>query len=261
MIEVSAEFDKRQRAQRYLTFAALSITAAAAWVFLVKTEIAMRVMRGDGFFMELMWMMMRPDAASAYLVATATMWVVMMIAMMVPAVMPMLVVFQKLDRGRQSALDPLNFAIGYLAAWAAFSFIAAILQWLLHGGDFLGGTLLSMRPLAAAAVLVAAGCYQLTPMKDACLEKCRSPMGFFLAHSRQGRFGAFLMGLHHGLFCIGCCWMLMLIMFVGGAMSVLTMALLTVLILAERILPAGPFVTRAPGFALIAAGVVLAISS
>ena len=132
------------------------------------------------------------------------------------------------------------------------------MQWTMHGAGFLQGDLLSIRPIAAAAVLIAAGAYQLTPIKEACLNKCRSPIGFFLANWRAGRWGAIRMGLHHGLFCIGCCWMLMLIMFVGGAMSVITMALLSGFILAERILPAGPWVARLPGVALIVCGAYIA---
>jgi predicted metal-binding membrane protein len=242
-----------------LSLFALAVIAAAGWVFLVKSESAMLIMRGDGPFLELMWAMMRPDAAVSYLAATTVMWVVMMIAMMVPAVIPMLIVFRKLDRGAHGAFDPFLFALGYLSAWSGFSVVAALAQWLLHSAGWLGGDLLSVRPLAAAAILVFAGFYQLSPVKDTCLDKCRCPMGFFLANWRDGPRGAVMMGLHHGLFCVGCCWMLMLIMFVGGAMSVMTMALLTTVILAERILPAGPWVARIPGIGLIAWGLALAL--
>ena len=219
----------------------------------------MRVMRGDGLFIELMWTMMEPGEAMRYLGATTIMWVVMMVAMMVPAVMPMVIVFRQLDRGASTEFDTVLFAGGYLLAWCVFSVAAAVLQWLLHGAGMLHGDLLSVRPLLAASLLMIAGAYQLTPMKEACLDKCRSPVGFFLANWRAGRRGAIRMGLQHGLFCIGCCWMLMLIMFVGGAMSVITMALLSAFILAERVLPAGPWVARLPGIALIVWGGYIAI--
>lgn len=257
---VSPEFAFRRKVQLVLTFVALTASAAAGWYFLVATEQAMRVMRGDGVFMELMWMMMRPDAAIPYLGATALMWVVMMVAMMVPAVLPMLIVFRGLDRGPSGGADPLLFALGYLLAWSLFSILAALAQWLLHGAGWLGGSLLSLRPLAAGSILVFAGLYQLTPLKNSCLEKCRSPMGYFLSNWRDGRLGALAMGVHHGLFCIGCCWVLMLIMFVGGTMSVVTMALLTIFIVAERVLPPGPWVARIPGLLLIAWGIVLAVN-
>src|SRR5262249_17783439 len=99
--------------------------------------------------------------------------------------------------------------------------------------------------------------YQLTPMKEACLRHCRSPMSFFLEHWSAGAMGAFRMGMRHGLYCVGCCWVLMLLMFVGGAMSVLTMAILGALILAERLLPDGPWTSRIPGAAMILWGVLL----
>ena len=106
-------------------------------------------------------------------------------------------------------------------------------------------------------MLLVAGIYQLTPWKAACLRHCRSPIGFFLQHWSPGAWGAVRMGLRHGLYCIGCCWMLMLLMFVGGAMSVLTMAVLCGFILAERLLPPGPWVSRIPGAAMIAWGAML----
>lgn len=106
----------------------------------------------------------------------------------------------------------------------------------------------------AAVLLMAAGAYQLTPLKEACLAGCRSPLGFFLENWREGRAGAFSMGLRHGSFCVGCCWALMLLMFAGGAMSVATMAALCAFVLAERLLPAGPWVSKLPGVAMIAWG-------
>jgi len=253
------ELALRIRIQQALTLGALSAIVAVSWYFLIETEAAMRVTRGDDFFIALMTMMMRPSAVVPYLGATVLMWVVMMIAMMVPVAMPMLVVFRKLDRDVGARFDTLLFTAGYLLSWCGFSLAAAVLQWLLHSAQWLGGDLLSARPLLAAAIMVTAGLYQLTPLKAACLDKCRSPMGYFLANWRDGRWGAVAMGLHHGLFCIACCWMLMLIMFVGGAMSVMTMALLSSFILAERLLPAGPWLTHLPGVGLIAWGGYIAV--
>ncbi len=240
-----------------LSVLALGVIAACAWYALVEMETAMRVMSGDGPFTELMWRMMRPADALPYLTATSVMWIVMMIAMMVPAVIPMLIVFHKLERTGSAGADTFLFASGYLLAWSAFSVVAALMQWLLHRAGWLGGDVLAAGVYGAAAILVAAGIYQLTPAKDACLDKCRSPMGYFLHHWRDGRIGAVVMGLRHGLFCIGCCWMLMALMFVGGAMSVATMAIVAAMIVAERVLPAGPLVTKVPGFLLVAVGLAL----
>ncbi|MGR8921601.1 MAG: DUF2182 domain-containing protein [Gammaproteobacteria bacterium] len=246
-----------QSIERNLGLMALLAVAAAGWLFLIRSESAMLSMDGDGPVMDLMWRMMQPGDAGPYLAAATLMWVVMMIAMMVPSVVPMTVVFRRLDRGDRPGLDATVFASGYLVAWAGFSVVAAALQWWLHAGGMLHGMELATAGRLTAAVLVAAGVYQLTPLKEACLARCRGPMGFFLEHWRDGRLGALRMGLGHGLYCMGCCWALMLLMFAGGAMSVITMAALSVFILAERVLPAGPWVTRLPGFALIGWGAVL----
>ncbi len=211
--------------------------------------------------MDLMWVMMKPGDATPYFIATSIMWSVMMIAMMVPAVMPMLIVYRKLDRKGVSEFATLCFGIGYLSVWIVFSILAAALQWLLHQRGLLSGDLLVIGKPYAAGILVAAGLYQLTPMKDVCLERCRSPIGYFLRYFKPGALGGFRMGWSHGLFCIGCCWALMAIMFVGGAMSVITMAVLSVFILAERLLPPGPWVARIPGIALMIAGGYVGIAA
>lgn len=233
---------------------ALAVVAAAAWAFLVVSEEAMVTMQGDGLVARLMVLMMRPAAPGPYLGAAVVMWIVMMIAMMTPAVLPMAVVHRRLYRERHANLATFLFASGYLAGWAVFSIAAALLQWWMHRSGWLHGMMLVAGAPLGGGLLIAAGLYQLTPFKEACLSHCRSPLGYFLEHWRAGLGGSFAMGLAHGLFCIGCCWVLMVLMFVGGAMSVLTMMVLAVFILAERLLPSGPWVARLPGLAMIAGG-------
>lgn len=245
----------------YSSYLALAVLAVVAWVFLFESEEAMRSMHGDGLIMDMMWAMMDPSAMVAYLIAAAVMWVVMMVAMMIPAVLPMAMVFRGMHRGRHATAETLLFASGYLIVWSGFAIIGAILQWLLHSRGGLGGHMLEAGPHLAALLLVVAGLYQLTPLKESCLARCRSPIGFFMANWRDGRRGAIVMGAQHGLYCLGCCWMLMLLMFVGGAMSVVTMALLSIFILAERLLPPGPWVSKLPGVALLVAGAALAIGN
>jgi predicted metal-binding membrane protein len=240
--------------QQTFSIAALVIVAATAWAFLVASEGAMMDMTGDGLIMDLMRLMMKPSAAGPYLLAASTMWVVMMIAMMIPAAMPMAVIFRRMDRSAAPNFDTLIFASGYLAGWSCYSIIAALIQWWLHSRGTLHGHVLITSPRLAGAIMIAAGIYQLTPLKEACLNRCRSPLGFFMDHWRDGRIGACLMGLHHGMYCVGCCWVLMLLMFAGGAMSVATMAALSVFILAERLVPAGPLVAKIPGAVLIGWG-------
>jgi predicted metal-binding membrane protein len=240
-----------------LTFAALVAVGMITWGLLARSEVAMKTMTGDGPILELMWLLMRPADTLPYLAAAALMWVVMMVAMMLPAAMPMVVVLRGVDHGVHRERETVLFVGGYLLAWSLFGLVAAGLQLWLHVRGLLGGHMLALGTGGAGLVLLAAGAYQLTPLKEACLRRCRSPVGFFLEHWSPGARGAVAMGLRHGLYCIGCCWMLMLLMFVGGAMSVLTMAVLCAFILAERLLPPGPWVSRIPGALMLAGGVLL----
>ena len=244
-----------------ITSAALLAIGAVAWIFLVFSERTMTSMAGAGPLNELMRIMMQPANAAPYLLAAFSMWVVMMIAMMMPAVMPMTKAYHRLDRGHGGQASPAWFVLGYFAGWTAFAVVSAVLQWWLHKGGWLRGHALASGPLLGGFVVAAAGIYQLTPVKEACLARCRSPLRFFLDHWEAGRRGALRMGLRHGLFCIGCCWVLMLIMYAGGAMSVLVMAGLSIFILAERLLPDGPWVSRIPGAALFFGGVFLVLAS
>ncbi len=240
----------------WLPWIALVAVAALAWGTLIALEGAMGQMGGEGPIARIVHPMMRPDAAGPYLVATALMWVVMMVAMMMPAVLPTARAVDRVGRGSEGAY-PALFASGYLGVWSAFGLLAASLQWALHRSGWLVGEGLALAPAVGGGVLVAAGAYQLTPWKDACLRHCRSPLGFVLEHWRPGAAGALEMGARHGAYCVGCCWMLMLLMFAGGAMSVLAMAAISVFILLERVVPEGPWVTRLPGFALLALGLVV----
>jgi len=246
-----------QALTRHLTFAALCAIAAIAWLVLLRGESAMRSMAGEGPLDALMRAMMRPADALPYFLAAALMWLVMMIGMMTPAVVPMVMVLRGMDRGAHRERDSLLFAGGYFLGWSLFAMAAALLQLWLHGRGLLAGQLLAVTAPHAGLILLAAGIYQLMPWKEACLQHCRSPIGFFLQHWSPGAWGALGMGLRHGLYCVGCCWMLMLLMFVGGAMSVLAMAVLCAFILAERLLPAGPWVVRVPGAVMILWGAAL----
>lgn len=245
-------------ASRLITVAALVVVTAVAWAFLVGSEAAMATMTGRGFFADLATAMMEPAATGPYLVATALMWAVMMVAMMGPSVLPVVLLFHRLDRRRdgvRAEWDGALFASGYLLAWIGFGLAATAVQWTLHHAALLHPHFMSAGHALAGAILIVAGIYQLTPYKTACLRFCQSPMGFLLGHWRDGARGALLMGLDHGRYCIGCCWALMLLMFVSGVMSVAAMAVLSFFILAERLVPAGAWSARLPGAALIAWGI------
>ncbi len=260
-MSTSARGARFHELQFRLTLAALLVVAALAWAWLYDAQQTMVSMRGEGLLLDLMRAMMAPGDSVAYLVASASMWLVMMIAMMTPAALPMLLVLRGLDSGPAGRLDPLLFAGGYLAGWSAFALLATVAQWWLHAQGYLMGASLAASQRVAGGMLIAAGIWQLTPFKAACLAHCRGPLGFFLKYWRAGRRGAIVMRLHHGTYCIGCCWMLMVLMFAGGTMSVATMAAVALFVLAERLLPGGQWVSWLPGSALLVFGAVLYVAA
>jgi len=189
---------------------------------------------------------------------TLGIWAVMMIAMMTPSATPTLLMFAAIHRQRRQQARPLTptalFLAGYLLAWMGFSLLAALAQWGLHTASFFT----SAAP--AGALLMAAGIFQWTPLKHTCLTHCRSPQGFFMTEWREGALGALRMGLKHGQYCVGCCWLLMTILFVVGVMNLLWMAVIAAFILIEKIAPFGPWVGRLAGLLLLSTGIWLALS-
>jgi predicted metal-binding membrane protein len=189
------------------------------------------------------------------------MWAVMMVAMMTPSAAPMILMFAGINRRRQNQQVPYVptsvFLLGYLAVWAAFSVLAAAAQWGLQAVSMLSPMMVSTSPVLGGILLLVAGIYQWTPLKHACLSKCRSPVGFVLNEWREGRWGAFLMGLKHGSYCTGCCWAVMALLFVAGVMNLLWVAAIAGFILLEKVAPAGQRMGQAAGALLVAGGVVL----
>jgi predicted metal-binding membrane protein len=189
------------------------------------------------------------------------MWVVMMVAMMTPSAAPMILMFAGINRRRQKQQVPYVptsvFLLGYLAVWAAFSVLATVAQWAFHAVSLLSPMMVSTSPILGGILLLIAGIYQLTPLKHACLSKCRSPLGFVLNEWREGRWGAFLMGLKHGGYCTGCCWSLMALLFIAGVMNLVWVAAIAGLILFEKVAPAGHRVGQAAGILLAGWGALL----
>jgi predicted metal-binding membrane protein len=181
-----------------------------------------------------------PCCGSRFGVAFA-MWVVMMAGMMIPSVAPMVLTHAAIARRRAAQGAPFVssglFLAGYLLAWSAFSAVAALAQGALYRAALLDGRSLSIGPWGGAAVLLAAAIFQLSPAKNACLSQCRAPVGYFITEWRQGNAGAVIMGLRHGVFCIGCCWLLMAVLFAVGIMNILWGAVLTAFVVAEKVLP------------------------
>jgi predicted metal-binding membrane protein len=188
------------------------------------------------------------------------MWAVMMIAMMLPSAAPMILMFALVNRRRVEQTRPVArtgvFVAGYLIVWTIYSALAAAGQWALHQAALLSDVA-AVGPRVGGALLIAAGLYQWTPLKRACLAACRSPLSFLLTEWREGRRGALVMGLRHGAYCVGCCWMLMALLFVAGVMNLVWVVVLAGLVLVEKLAPAGLGVGRVAGVVMVAAGVAL----
>jgi len=189
------------------------------------------------------------------------MWTVMMVAMMVPSAAPMILSFLTVNQRRQSADRPLVpvtiFLLGYLAVWTAFSAVATFAEWGLHQAAMLSTTMTATSTALNGGLLIAAGIFQWTPLKRACLKGCRSPLSFLMSEWREGTAGAFVMGLRHGAYCVGCCWILMALLFVAGVMNLFWVAVIALFVMAEKISAKGELLARVAGIALMIAGAAL----
>jgi predicted metal-binding membrane protein len=194
------------------------------------------------------------DWSGANWLAVFIMWAVMMAAMMLPTAMPMVSVFGSLNKRRGEAGRTVAFVAGYLALWTAFALAATAAQWALQTNGLLSPMIVSISPALSAALLAIAGIFQFTPLKHACLRACRSPLGFLLTDWRDGLWGAARMGVRHGVYCLGCCWALMALLFVGGVMNLLWIAALTLLVAMEKLAPKGEILAKALGALMIGAG-------
>lgn len=239
--------------ERWLLLAGIVGVAALAWLDL---------WRRAGADMDVAMPEMAPWALADFVAAVA-MWVVMMVAMMLPSAAPMLLLFATVQRKRRAEGQPATpvaiFAAGYLLVWSGFSLLAAVLQGLLVRSMLLSSGRATTSALLGGGVLVLAGLYQLTPLKNACLVQCQSPLGFLLTRWRDGAAGALVMGLRHGGYCVGCCWALMTLLFVGGVMSLAWVAALAVFVLAEKAVARGPWLSRVSGVGLIGWGAWLIV--
>jgi predicted metal-binding membrane protein len=257
------------RRDRAVVIAALVFVTALAWadIIFVADDVAMDGMDMTGF-------RMIPAGQGLMMPATApwqplefyyvfAMWAVMMIGMMTPSAAPMILIYARVGRQALVSGHPFAasgwFAAGYLIAWVGFSLAATSAQWALERAAMLTPMMESASGLLGGIVLIAAGFYQWTPVKEACLSYCQAPLTFIMRHGgfRPDPRGALALGLRHGLYCIGCCWALMLLLFVGGVMNVLWIAALAMLVLLEKAVPFGYFIPRVAGCASIASGVWL----
>jgi len=243
------------RRDRTVVMAGLVAIIALSWAYMFYLAWDMRDM---GMGMEMAMPSVQAWAAVDFILAFV-MWAVMMVAMMTPSASPMILMYSKISRQRDKDRNPLLatgvFVVGYLIVWSVFSATAALAQWGLHSATLLSPTMVSTSPVLGGVLLIAAGAFQFSRLKYACLSHCRTPMGFFLTEWRDGSRGALKMGLRHGKFCVGCCWLLMALLFVAGVMNLLWVALIAAIVLVEKVAPAGYRVGRAIGLVTIGWGI------
>lgn len=259
------------RRDRLVILAGLVALTLLAWLFVLDgagTGMSVRAMTTWSFPPPI-----RPSMAMAwgieYWVVMFFMWWIMMIAMMIPSVTPMVLLHARVSRHAQSkgqigagAIPSGVFLGGYLLVWLAFSLFATTLQFACEQLGVLSQSMMwSVNVWMTAALLVAAGLYQISPIKRVCLEHCRAPAEFLSRHWRKGRAGAFRMGVEHGAYCLGCCWTLMALLFVGGIMNIYWIAGLAIIVLLEKIMPRGDRLARVLGSTFVLAGAWIAIGA
>jgi predicted metal-binding membrane protein len=248
------------RRDRLLIQACVAGIVLLAWAYLLHLDRQMSSSMTYDTMMEQMGMSTIRPWGPADLFFTFLMWTIMMVGMMAGSAMPVLLLFASARARLEPAVrsSVLLFGSGYLATWAGFSACAALAQWALHKASLLSPAMAASNPRLAGAILIAAGVYQLTPIKGSCLTQCRSPLGFLMTNWRDGRLGALRMGMRHGTYCLGCCWALMCVLFAVGVMNLIWVAALTVFVLAEKIGPGGTLLPRAAGAVMIVAGLLFA---
>ena len=280
--------DALLRRDRAVTIAGLAALCVLAWLYLLngaglgmsawemttsslfphtRAEAPTPMVMSDMPGMDIRGMSTAADSSARWTVSawalTIAMWWVMIIAMMTPSAAPTILLYAQVHRHAvaQGQLETKRaptgaFAAGYLFVWLAFSVAAACFYWLLNqSGLISAGTMGSQSRWLSAGVLIAAGLYQVSPLKNVCLAHCRAPSQFLSQHWRPGVGGAFRLGVLHGAYCVGCCWMLMALLFVGGVMNLIWIAALTLVVLMERALPVGAWVGRSAGAVLVAWGI------
>jgi predicted metal-binding membrane protein len=266
MSEASGMVSAPTRRDRVIVAGLLLLVAALAWAFTIDQANRMDAMDAAMWRdMNMSMNGMEPSWTPADVVLLFAMWSAMMAAMMLPGAAPMVTAFATINRRRRERSAPYVptaiFLSGYVIAWAGFSLIATALQWLLQKTELLTTMMQSASYYFSAALFLAAGAYQFSPLKEHCLTYCRSPDGFILSEWRDGAAGAMIMGLRHGLFCMGCCAALMALLFAVAVMDLRWVAGLTVLVTAEKLLPGAKFWRVAIGVALIAAGAGFAFAA
>lgn len=252
-VAAPSSFERMIRRDRLIMVLGLTAVLALSWAYLVTAGRGMQSMLSEGEMHAAMGMP-EMQSWSRELAALFAMWTVMMVGMMLPSATPLILLILGVYRRRDDRYTRLNsvlFVGGYLLAWTVFSLVAASGQILLHRAALLSAAMVARSGLLVAGILIIAGLYQLLPVKNACLTHCRSPLSFLSHHWREGPGGALRMGLFHGLFCVGCCWALMALLFVAGVMNLLWVAAIAAFVLIEKLTRQGLLLGRVAGVLLI----------
>lgn len=238
------------RQDQVLLLGALGGLVVLCWLYLIETSRGMADMNAA--------MGITPWSIIDFLLMFA-MWVIMMVGMMVPTAIRSVLIFARIgaraaERDR-SFVSGYWFTAGYLLIWTFFSAAATLSQWVLDQAALLSPMMVSSSAFLGAFLLISAGVWQFSPVKDVCLRHCQSPAMYLATHFRPGISGAVSLGIRHGLYCLGCCWLLMSLLFVGGVMNLVWIAAITAFVLIEKLLPATLMVSRLSGWVMIVAGV------
>ena len=265
LLEITEAVLKRDRAIVVAGLATIIMLAWAYVIYLSSNMTGMAMNSGSGMDIHPAQMSM-PNThvwGSGDVIFTFLMWAVMMVAMMTPSATPMILTFAHVSHqrysGRAAFPTTIIFLLGYLLVWISFSAGATFLQWGLHSAALLSPQMISVSPPLGGIFLILAGVYQFTPLKNKCLSRCRTPLGFLMTEWREGTKGALIMGVRHGIYCVGCCWLLMTLLFVAGVMNLVWVALIALYVLVEKVIPAGQWLSRAIGLLTVGWGAWLLI--
>jgi predicted metal-binding membrane protein len=258
-----ATLERVIRRDRLLMTMGLAGTTVFAWAYLVRTAAGMGAMAAEARVHIAMGMADPRAWGPGEWFGLFVMWAVMMVAMMLPSAAPVMMLVLGVYRRRgdaQARTAAAAFVGGYALVWSGFSLLASAGQLALHRAALLAPDMRLRSAVLSGVLLVCAGIYQLLPLKQACLTHCQSPLGFLSQHWREGTTGGLMLGVHHGAFCVGCCWLLMTLLFVLGVMNLAWVAALAAFVLIEKLTRGGAWFGRAAGVAIAGWGVYLLVT-
>ena len=242
---------------RLFLISGLLLISLLSWWYIIYLYRQMYPMNMNALFFA---MPMTPAWTTTDFLLLFLMWLVMMVAMMTPSVAPLILLFALVNRQRKTQKNPFVHSIylfaGYLSAWTFFSLLATVLQWGLQQISWLNPEMIVTNRIAGSIILIVAGLFQFTRLKQACLYYCQTPIDFIHRKWKEGRSGAFKMGVANGIYCLGCCWLLMVLLFVSGIMNLLWIALISLFVLLEKLIPNLKWISYSAGIGLVIYGII-----